>query len=118
MNHVADLCKHANRLGLKLEPKGDKLAVTPASRCPREFADTLRTHKGELLSWLEACKAGLSTDCAPWLHIAKQVLAGEFDGADKSTVESVTIGLRGIAHPKCKLALDRLPRNPQKAAAE
>lgn len=37
-----ELCHEAARRGLRLEPRGDKLAVIPASRCPPEFADTLR----------------------------------------------------------------------------
>ena len=103
-----ELCHEAARRGLRLEPRGDKLAVIPACRCPPEFADTLRAHKGELLLWLEARSDGLNSDCVPWLHVARQILAGEFDGADRSTVESLTIGVRGIRHPLCRQALVRL----------
>ncbi|MEK7677033.1 MAG: hypothetical protein AAB676_14475 [Verrucomicrobiota bacterium] len=98
----------ATRRGLRLEPRGDKLAVLPGDRCPPDFANVLRAHKGELLSWLEARAAQLPPDCAPWLHIARQILAGEFDGADRSTRASLTICLRSIAHPLCRRALDRL----------
>lgn len=97
--------------GLRLEARGDKLAVIPASRCPPEFADTLRSHKGELLSWLEARSAGMRPDEAPWLHVAKQVLASEFDGADSYTRDSLVIGLRSIRHPVCQAALHRLRQN-------
>lgn len=103
-----ELCHEAARRGLRLEPRGDKLAVIPANRCPPEFADTLRAHKGELLSWLEARLDGLSADCVPWLHVARQILEGQFDGCDPSTRESLTIGLRSIAHPACRRALERL----------
>lgn len=102
------LYTEAIRHGLRLEARGDKLAVIPASRCPVEFADTLRSHKGELLSWLEAQRVGMRADQAPWLHVAKQVLAGEFNGADNSTRESLVIGLRNLAHPVCRRALERL----------
>jgi|GEM_PF-1386284 hypothetical protein len=54
---------------------------------------------------LEGQAAGLAPDCAPWLHVAKQILAGEFVGADSSTVASLTIGLRSITHPLCQQAL-------------
>jgi hypothetical protein len=91
MNLTVELCERAVRLGLRLESRGDKLAVIPANRCPPEFADTLRQHKHEILSLLEGQAAGLAPDCAPWLHVARQVLAGEFDGADSSTVASLTI---------------------------
>jgi hypothetical protein len=100
-----EICLEASRHGLRLKPVGDKLAVIPAKRCPPEFADVLRQHKSELLAWLEAQPAGLRHDEAPWLYVARQVLAGEFDGADRCTVESVTIGLRGIPHPLCRRAL-------------
>jgi hypothetical protein len=45
---------------------------------------------------------------AQWLHIARQVLGGEFEGADSSTRESLLIGLRSIAHPDARQALARL----------
>src|SRR5437773_2570952 len=95
------LYREATERGLRLEPRGDKLAVIPAQRCPPEFADALRQRKGELLSLLEAKAMTLTPDCAPWLHIARQVLVGEFEGADRSTVESLIIGLRGIPHSLC-----------------
>ena len=50
----------------------------------------------------------LPADCLPWLHVARQVLAGEFEGADRSMVASLTIGLRHIPHPRCREALARL----------
>jgi hypothetical protein len=56
----------------------------------------------------------LAPDQVPWLHIARLVAYGEFDGADNSTVESLTIGLRTISHPLCRKALNRLPDNRQK----
>jgi hypothetical protein len=104
----AELCHEAARRGLRLESRADKLAVIPANRCTPEFADTLRAHKSELLDWFEARAAGLPRTCAPWLHVARQILAGEFDGSDKSTVESLKIGLRSVLHPDCYRALNRL----------
>lgn len=106
-----ELCHEAARRGLWLEPRGDKLAVLavdPGERVPPDFADVLRRHKVELLDWLEGRTAGLAPDCVPWLNVAKQVLAGEFDGCDDSTRESLAIGLRSIPHPACQRALKRL----------
>ena len=103
-----ELYREAGQRGLRLEPRGDKLAVIPGDRVPPEFADLLRQHKRELLDWLEARAAGLAPDCAPWLHVARQVLAGEFDGADSSTVASLKIGLRSIQRQTCQQALARL----------
>jgi hypothetical protein len=111
-----EICRRAGALGLRLERRGEKLAVIPGSQCPPDLVADLRRHKTELLDYLEAKAVSLPDDCAPWLHVAKQVLAGEWDDADKSTVESLTIGLRGISHPLCARALVRLPRNAQKPA--
>lgn len=108
-----ELYQEAFRRGLRLEPRGDKLAVIPGDRVPPEFADTLRQHKAELLAWLETKDANLSLDCAPWLHIARQILAGEFEGANSSTRESLAIGLRSIRHPVCDEALVRLKARPK-----
>jgi hypothetical protein len=113
---VKDLCNRAAALGLRLEPRGDRLAVIPGGHCPLDLADALRRHKDEVLALLQAKAANLPPDCAPWFHVAKQVLTGEFDGADKSTIEALTIGLRGIPIPLCQQALSRLSRNPQKPA--
>lgn len=98
----------ATRRGLTLALRGDRLGVSPAERLDPEFREALLAHKGELLDWLEARQAGLAPDCAPWLPVARQVLAGEFDGADRSTSESLAIGLRNIPHPACRRALERL----------
>jgi len=56
----------------------------------------------------------LSPDQEPWVGVAERVLANEFEHADDSTIESVTIGLRGIAHPICQKALARLRPNKEK----
>jgi hypothetical protein len=54
-------------------------------------------------------EARLLPDERPWLYIARQVLAGEFDGAEGAVVERVVIGLRRIRHPLCQAALEALP---------
>lgn len=103
-----ELIHEAARRGLSLRPCGDKLEIRPARLCPPEFAAVLREYKAEILVVLEGRAAGLTDDCAPWLHVAKQILAGEFEGADDSTVQSLTIGLRSIHHPLCQKALAQL----------
>ncbi len=105
---ATDLCREATRLGLQLERRGDKLAVIPADLCPPEFADVLRQHKREILDLLEANASQPPADCKPWLHVARQVIEGEFDGCDRSTRESLIIGLRRIEHPRCREAHERL----------
>jgi hypothetical protein len=99
--------------------------------------EELRRHKPELLEWLSAPLYGTKHDLpgdeilrnwpamigarspntapvqrggseAQWLHVAKQIIAGEFDGCDSSTSESLRTGLRSILHPACQRALARL----------
>ena len=95
---AVEIYNEAARRGLRLEPRqGGKLAVIPGDRVPPEFADVLRQHKHELLDLLEAHSARIPADSAPWLHVACQILAGEFDGCDNSTRQSLIIGLRSIA---------------------
>ena len=103
MNQSVELCQRAVRLGLRLEPRGDMLAVIPAKRCPPDFAAELRQHKGELLDFLKGQAA-----------VARQILAGEFDGLlDNSVRGSLEIGLRSSIHPVCQRALERLHRQTQ-----
>jgi hypothetical protein len=40
-----------------------------------------------------------------WLAIAKRVLSGEFRSADRSTLQSIVIGLRSNPHPNAKKAV-------------
>lgn len=96
------------QVGGRLEPAGDKLRMLLPADCSPALKDVIRRHKRELLNLLEARTVGFAPDCLPWLHVAKQVLAGEFVGADSSTVESLTIGLRSINHPACQRAFERL----------
>ncbi len=103
-----EIFEMATKLGLRLEPRGNRLAVIPASRCPPDFMPVLRQHKRELLAFLDTERISLTPDCLPWLHIARQVLAGEFEGADRSTIESLCIGLRAVPHAVCERALKRI----------
>jgi hypothetical protein len=114
MKTPVEILLAVNHEGGRLEPAGDKLRVLLPADCAPELKDAIRQHKYELLDLLDARAANLPPDCVPWLHIARQVLAGEFDGADKSTVESLTIGLRSISIPLCQQALNRLPHNKEK----
>ena len=103
-----EICAEATRRGVRLEACAGILRIISSEPCPPEFADVLRAHKPELLSWLEARAVGLPPDQAPWLHVARQVLCGEFEGVGRSMRESLMIGLRSIAHPECRRALAQL----------
>ena len=102
--------------GVRLERRGGQLIISPASKCPGDLKARLREHKAELLDLLEAKADGLAPDCAPWLHVGKQVLAGEFDNADGSTRAAVAIGLSAVHHPVCKRALEKLQHLPKEPA--
>lgn len=108
MSDAKTILRQARALGLSLSLADGRIAVAPARRCPPELLNSLRDHKQAVMDFLEAEAARLTPDCAPWLHIARQVLAGEFAAADSSTVETLNIGLRCVPHPLCQKALLRL----------
>lgn len=54
----------------------------------------------------------------PWLFIAQQILAGNFDAADKTTLKALIIGTRNIHHPLARRATAALQRLDKKAAYE
>ena len=103
-----EIYTEATRRGIRLEARAGIMRIVSSEPCPPEFADLLRLHKRELLPWLEARLSGMRTDERPWLHVAKQVLCGEFKGCCRSMRESLLIGLRSINHPDCRRALERL----------
>ena len=88
MRTPVEIMRAVALVGGRLEPAGDKLRVLLPADCSPALKDVIRQHKGELLYLLEDQAAGLAPDCAPWLHVARQVLAGEFDGADNSTSQA------------------------------
>ncbi len=96
------LLAECEQRGLQLEPRGQMLFVAPEENTTPKIVAQLRRHKLEIIASLEAKQR------ATWTHVAKQILAGEFDGADNSAVASLTIGLRGVIDPQCQLALARL----------
>ena len=114
MTTAVEILRAVNQVGGRLELVGDKLRVLLPADCAPELKRIIRHHKRQLLDLLETQAVTLRPDEVPWIHVARQVLAGEFDGADPSTFESLTIGLRVIPHPLCREALARLPNNRKK----
>lgn len=96
------------RAGLRLWRDGDRIAVAPARLCPPELLASLREHKKAVLNLLETEATHLTPDCVPWVHVARQILDGEFVGCDGSTRASLVIGLQNIRHPLCQRAVERL----------
>lgn len=108
MFDVQAILTRARSLGLTLCVEGNRIAITPARLCPPELLAELREHKPVVMSLLEAKAADLTWDQQPWLYVARQILHGEFEGADRSTTRSLLIGLGSIAHPICQKAIARL----------
>ena len=101
-------------IGGRLEPAGDRLRTLLPADCSPELKAAIREHKPALLALLQAKRHNLPDDNGPWIHVARQILAGEFHQADNATVESLAIGLRNINHPKCREALALLPTSKEK----
>jgi len=104
MSDTAAILARCRLAGLRVWRDGDRLAIAPARCCPPELLAQIRAAKPQLLAWLEAEAAGLRADEVPWLHVARQVLAGEFDGCDRSTAASLRIGLRPLVARGVRLA--------------
>ena len=64
-----ELFRHARTLGLTIEPRGDRLAVRPADKCPPDLAGLLREAKVVMLEWLTA------TPCPGWRAVPPADLA-------------------------------------------
>jgi hypothetical protein len=109
MSDVETIVARARSLGLTLCVEGDRIAISPARQCPPDLLTEFQEHKPAVMALLAGTShAGLRRDEIPWLYIARQILAGEFNGADGSTRESLAIGLRSIRHPLCERALAQL----------
>ena len=104
MSDAALILDRCRRLGLELWAEGDHIGIAPRGRIPPDLREQIRAAKSELLQVLRE-GVGLPSDFVPWLYTAGQILAGEFDGADRSTRESLSNGLRSIAHPPAQRAL-------------
>jgi hypothetical protein len=108
MTPAAEILHRCRAAGLTLRRNGDRLDIRPARLVTPELLARIRAAKPVLLDLLEAESARLAPDCAPWLHVAKQILSGEFVGADRCLLESLLIGVRNIPHPLCQHARARL----------
>jgi hypothetical protein len=102
------IVSRARRLGLTLQPEGGRIAIAPAKLCPPDLLTALREHKPAVMALLEKAARGLPPDQAPWLHVARQVSEGQFDGGTISQLQAVEKGLRSIVHPTIAAALQRV----------
>lgn len=138
MSEVDQILEEAERLGLKLTVKGDRIAIRPDKLCTPAMLERIRQNKAAVHGRLRALVrkppgtspgseaaaaiipaveqhaptrvAFLPKDEEAWLPIARQILSKEFRLKDQSTMESFLIGLRGIKHPECERAVKKLRR--------
>ncbi len=108
MSEAAEILVAARQAGLRVWRVGDQLAIAPARLCPPALLEAIRQNKPALLEALENACCKLPPDCLPWIQVAKQVLAGEFDAGTRSELDSILFGVRGAPHPKCRAAQARL----------
>jgi hypothetical protein len=110
VNLLAEMILHeaTTRWHLTIKSKDGRLIISPARNCPPEIMELLKLHKHAIIDFLQAQDAKTSADSAPWIHVGRQVIAGEFDDADRSTRMSLLIGLRSVSHPVCRQAFENL----------
>jgi hypothetical protein len=113
---IERLLDRAVALGVSIETIGDRLLLLPAEHCPLDFVEEVRRNKSALLEFLGQKAASAEIDRARWLPVARQILAGEFDGADAPTMRTVKRTLRRLRHhdPIFPLAVERLVANNQR----
>lgn len=76
------------------------MEIGPIESLNMEFVATLRTHRSELLRFFIAGRH------VPILaHLARQILAHEFDSIDEQTREAFIENLRLTNHPACREAI-------------
>ena len=115
MKTAIQTVSEVNAIGGRITLAGDKLRTMLPRNCPSELKTAIRANKPEIMVLIEVRSLRLPSDCGPWIHIARQVLAGEFEGADRSTIASLLIGLNAIVkHPAGRQAFDRLSTRSQK----
>ncbi len=113
MTPAEQLLVECTRSGVALRVDGDVVRWRGPRPSP-DLLNRLRQHKAAIAALLVARREGLTPDQAPWLHIARQVLEGEFAGAGRSLREAIAIGLKTIPHPTCRRALDAITGTPKR----
>ena len=110
-----EICKKAVDLGWRLELLRDgRIAAYSIPRgkdMPPELDAAIEANKDSIQSLLlgDPC-AGLGEGCLPWLYLARQVIAGEFDGLDRKTLHRLMVGFEDIGNPLCHEAIKRLKK--------
>ena len=89
----------ASELGLRLGIRAGALVIVPVAKCPVALREALDEYAPEVLAYLVR-------ERLPVVHLARQILDGEFDDADRSTLEALRATLLPFEHdPFCQSAL-------------
>ncbi len=88
-----DLFHRARALGLILEPRGDRLVVRPADKCPPDLAGLFRETKLALLAWLNA------PPCPGWRAVPPADLALTAAPPHRATVFAHYLARQGGDRP-------------------
>jgi hypothetical protein len=92
----------AKRRGIHLEPDApDKLAYWPPDKLDPEFRAVLLANKSILIPWLKK-------RFAPQLHLAKEILQGEFSGATREEIFDLFRAMQHSRHPIVEKAREKL----------
>ena len=99
---VTEIFSHAQELGVRIELARDGcLEISPANRTPGELVAAVRARRYEVKKYLLAQASAL--------HLAKQVLLGEFAGCDVPTrLRAAKILRDHISEPLVRAALAHL----------
>lgn len=112
MRTASDVLNRCQSLGIAIRVKGEHLALSPAGRATPDLVAEIKAAKPLLMAILDPKLIYLQPDQRPWVHTARQILSGEFDGPfavwGGSMIESLLIGVRGIHHPDCQAARVKL----------
>jgi len=109
MKHARELYRDITRRKLWVRLDAGGLEVGPYDLIDGAFLAQLRAHKTELIQYLES-----PVYARAQLHTARQVVAGEFDGADTATREILIVSLSAISHPDAGRAVARLEAHGKK----
>jgi hypothetical protein len=85
---VKDIILAVDEIGGRLEPAGKDIMTYLPADCPKALYAGIRKHKPALLAILHS-KARL--------HLVKQIMSGEFDGADDLTLRKLSNDLQAVA---------------------
>ena len=105
MTPAAHLIHECRRRGAILRRDGYALEIERPSYLPAGLIEELKARKPDILALLDSEAGATPPNETPLVHLATQVVSGEFVGASPAMLESVAVSLRASRHPLCARAL-------------